>query len=1639
LERENKMANVIVGDSGKNSLYGTANDELIDGKEGHDELRGMEGNDTLVGGPGNDILVGGAGDDVFVYRRGDGSDTIRADGGALGAHDRIVFGDDIVPADLILQSDGSELYIQFRNSTERITVQRFFETPLAQNGMLVQQGTLERISFADGMQWNRDAILARLAFDSAPLQSLGAGNDLFSAYGNVSTGAGNDTVRGGDYTYYIDGGAGDDLLGSSLWGSRGAVLLGGDGNDELVSGRSDDILDGGRGNDRLEGGGGNNTYLFSRGWGQDRMQLSPIAGALPGYHNIVLADVLPGGIALALGGAIQNNDLLITLRGASDSLTVVNYGSTRDISTITFADGTVWNAGQIASALAQPVSPERLGGAGADILSGSAGSDVLSGGAGNDQCNGMDGNDVIAGGAGDDTLSGGAGDDTLIPGSGRDLLDPGSGNNLILFGPDSGQALLMPAMPGAASTVMMAAGVGPADVSVSLQGQYQVVLRIAGSAATLEMSIVPDPDPARLRLPAQIQFADGTRWDNDKLLAMTLNLATHGDQGNNEINGSPERNDQIDGKGGNDKLSGFGGHDSLRGDEGNDTLDGGDGNDSLDGGSGDDLLLGGNGRDTLVGGSGNNTLAGGAGDDTYVFAAGDTVSIIDDSLQADGALGNVLRFGAGIRASQIKVVTAGDERHLYFGGGGQIKLLNQGSGFSRVEFADGSSSSIDQLSLHAPTVARPLDDVDAITDIAFALQLKPGTFTDADGDVLSYRASLADGSALPAWLRFDAATLSLSGTPAASDIGSIELKLSASDPGALSASDIFKLTVGGPNVAPTVRWSANDLSLPERGGFTMSLPEFQDANPGDVLSLSATRADGSALPAWMSLSLDPARKVLEGTPGYEDAGVYQLKATATDRGGLSVSSLFKVTVTDLNRAPVLNKPLPDVGALSENIVGLTLAPGMFSDPDSGDALTLSASLADGAPLPSWLHFNPVGRGSFTGFPTSADVGYYDVRISATDRNGLSASDVARMTIEQNLAPVLATSGGNASVAEGAYLIMRPATFTDPNKLDAMNLTVTRADGSALPAWMSYDARNNYVVGTAGYEDSGSYALKVTATDLGGLSASSRFDIVVNNTNRAPLAATPIAAATVFDNTAFSLTVAEGSFTDPDAGDSGSYSAASLPGWLAFNPATRSFSGTPAIGDVGTSTVSLRYTDAGGLAATSTFALTVKQTESVTLNGSAAADILTGKSNNDTLYGLGGDDKLDGGLGADTLVGGAGNDSYVVDQAGDVVSEAAGAGTDTVYSSVSYSLPANVEQLNLTGNAAIDASGNALNNTLSGNGGANVLDGGAGGDVMSGNGGDDSYYVDSTSDVVNEAPNGGLDQLFSLVNRSLSANVEVLTLTGSVAVNGTGNSGNNLIVGNSVANVLNGLAGIDLLLGGAGNDALNDNSAEANLFNGGSGADSLAGGGANELFIGGTGNDSFYLQGGADILVFNKGDGQDALTAFGGNDDTVSLGHGIVYADLALKKVGTELILMTGAGDQLAFKNWYGSSGASVSTLQVITAGGADYQPGSASAIHDNKVELFDFAGLVGQFNQARAADPTLSSWSMAQSLAAFARGGSDTAAIGGDLAYHYALDGNLGALGMNAALSIVGSAGFGSAAQPLLAAGALADGSPLLY
>jgi Ca2+-binding RTX toxin-like protein len=322
--------------------------------------------------------------------------------------------------------------------------------------------------------------------------------------------------------------------------------------------------------------------------------------------------------------------------------------------------------------------------------------------------------------------------------------------------------------------------------------------------------------------------------------------------------------------------------------------------------------------------------------------------------------------------------------------------------------------------------------------------------------------------------------------------------------------------------------------------------------------------------------------------------------------------------------------------------------------------------------------------------------------------------------------------------------------------------------------------------------------------------------------------------------------------------------------------------------------------------TVTYTLTTN-TENLTLQGTTAING-TGNELNNIITGNTANNQLNGGTGADTLIGGAGNDSYYVDNTADIITELVSQGTDIVFTTVTYTLTPNTENLTLQGTTAINGTGNELNNIITGNAADNVLTGGTGADTLIGGAGNDSYYVDNTEDRITENVNEGTDIVFSTVTYTLTPNTENLTLQGTTAINGTGNELNNIITGNTGNNVLTGGLGADTLIGGAGNDSYYvDNTADSitenanegtdivfstvtytlttnvenltlqgttaidgtgndlnNIIAGNAAANVLTGGLGADTLIGGTGNDSYYVDNTADIIIELVSQGTDSV-------------------------------------------------------------------------------------------------------------------------------------------------------------------------------
>ncbi|MGR9060704.1 DUF4082 domain-containing protein (plasmid) [Rhizobium leguminosarum] len=320
----------------------------------------------------------------------------------------------------------------------------------------------------------------------------------------------------------------------------------------------------------------------------------------------------------------------------------------------------------------------------------------------------------------------------------------------------------------------------------------------------------------------------------------------------------------------------------------------------------------------------------------------------------------------------------------------------------------------------APVLAVQTTTQNATTGSAFSFTLPTTTFTDVDsGETLAYTATAADGTALPAWLSFNASTRTFSGTPTTG--GTYGVKVTATDLGGLAANETFNIAVSVPgNTTPTAVADAGDAT--EKGGVANGsggvvasgnvLTNDTDPDSGDTKTVSAVSFGatsgtlGSALNgAYGSLVLN-ASGVYSYAINETNAAVQALRQstntlsdvfsyTMRDSAGATATANLTVTIHGANDAPVLAVQTAAQNATTGSAFSFTLPTTTFTDVDSGETLTYTATAADGTALPSWLAFNASTR-TFSGTPTAA--GTYGVKVTATDLGGLAANETFNVAV-----------------------------------------------------------------------------------------------------------------------------------------------------------------------------------------------------------------------------------------------------------------------------------------------------------------------------------------------------------------------------------------------------------------------------------------------------------------------------------------------------------------------------------------------------------------------------------------------------------------------------------------------------------------
>nr|WP_281410941.1 putative Ig domain-containing protein [Rhizobium laguerreae] len=545
----------------------------------------------------------------------------------------------------------------------------------------------------------------------------------------------------------------------------------------------------------------------------------------------------------------------------------------------------------------------------------------------------------------------------------------------------------------------------------------------------------------------------------------------------------------------------------------------------------------------------------------------------------------------------------------------------------------------------APVLAVQTASQNAIVGSAFSFTLPTTTFTDVDsGETLAYAATSADGTALPAWLSFNASTRTFSGTATTS--GSYGVRVTATDLGGLAANETFNIAVStSGNTTPTAVADAGDAT--EKGGVANGsggvvasgnvLTNDTDADAGDTKAVTAIRFGATSGTLGTALNGTYGSLVLSASGVYSyavnesNAAVQALRQstntlsdvfsyTMRDTAGATATANLTVTIHGANDAPVLAVQTASQNAIVGSAFSFTLPTTTFTDVDSGETLAYAATSADGTALPAWLSFNASTR-TFSGTATTS--GSYGVRVTATDLGGLAANETFNIAVSTsgNTTPTAVADAGDATekggVANGSGGVVASGNVltndTDADAGDTKAVTAIRFGATSGTLGTALNGTYGSLVLSA----SGVYSYAVnesnaavqalrqstntlsdvftyTMRDTAGATATANLTVTIHGANDAPVLAVQTASQNATVGSAFSFTLPTTTFTDVDSGETLTYAATAadgtaLPAWLAFNATTRTFSGTPTTS--GTYGVRVTATDLGGLAANETFNIT----------------------------------------------------------------------------------------------------------------------------------------------------------------------------------------------------------------------------------------------------------------------------------------------------------------------------------------------------------------------------------------------------------------------------------------------------------------
>ena len=1445
----NDLNNVITGNSG---------DNILDGGAGNDTLIGGAGNDTLWSSDGTDILQGGTGDDTYIINGG--TATIKENAGE---------GTDTVQASISFSLAAiANIENLTLTGTDNVngTGNTLANVITGNDGNNVLDGGTGADSLAGGL--GDDTYIIDNAGDTIT-EAVGGGTDTVKSSVSI------DLTAGGFAGQEIEN---VTLLGTAAINVTGNALdntiIGNAAANTLNGGDGDDTLDGGKGNDTLVGGKGDDTYIV------DSTSDAVIESSSEGTDTVLSS------ATFTLGVNVEN----LTLTGAA----AINGTGNASANTL-------------------------IGNAANNVLNGQAGADAMSGGKGNDTYYIDDDGDTVTelSGEGTDTiissvsvnLSGGSfiGQEiekvTLASGAGA--IDA-TGNSLAntLTGNEGNNTL---------------DGKGGADTMIGGNGSDTYIVDNTGDVVTEGVGLAGDIDTVQ----ASVSFTLGANLENLTLTG-SANINGTGNAGANIIIGNS----------GNNTLNGGAGADDLRGGAGDDTYvvdNVGDkvteaasgGTDtvissvaidlqagnwvgqeienvtlsgtaalSVNGNTLDNVITGNTGANTLYGDDGNDTLDGGAGADLLVGGDGNDTYIVDNV--GDQAIESSSSGGTDLVKSSVSFTLGANVENLTLTGTASIN--GTGNGLDNI-ITGNSGNNVLNGGSGADTMTGGLGN--------------DTYYVDNVGDTVTENVGEGKDTVI--------STISLdltAGSFAAQEIENVTLAAGA---GAIDAT--------GNALANVLTGNEGNNTLDGKGGAdTMIGGNGSDTyivdNGGDVVTEGVGLAgDVDTVKASVSFTLGTYLENLTLTGSADINGTGNASANIiignsgnnTLNGGAGADDLRAGAGNDTYVIDNVNdKVTENVGEGTDTIlssVTLNLAAGNFASQEI-ENLTLT------------------GTGAINGTGNTLD----NIIIGNSANNTLTGGD-GNDTLNGGLGndTLIGGLGDDTYVVdsksdviveasgEGTDTVLASITYSIASYAYVENLTATgtaaiNGVGNAQDNVITGNSGNNSLVGGAGddYLDGGA-----GADTLDGGAGNDVF--IVDN---------------VGDHVIESISGVAGG-TD-EVRSSVSFSLASL-----ANVENLTLTGSGNINAVGNTLDNVitgnsgnnKLTGGGG--ADSFQFSAFGDGDDVITDFGKATDILGFNSaldiNNDGIL----DDLeaaissvTDLGAGKDVIVTfnnghtltftGAGTAGNTITDIADLVTSAGTqivsyVDSDTIASAVTYSLAANpaIHKLVLTGSGNIDGTGNALDNAITGNSGNNTLDGGVGADTLVGGGGDDTYIVDNAGDVVTEGASGGTDEVRAGISYTLTANVENLTLTGSSAINGTGNGLDNIIIGNSGANTLNGGAGDDTLYGAGGVDILNggasgsdtadySNAAAAVTASLALGTASDDGDGSHDSFINianltGSGFDDTLtgdananvIKGGAGDDLIAGGLGDDTLDGGGGTGDTVSYANasGGVTVDL----------------------------------------------------------------------------------------------------------------------------------------------------------